>query len=104
MSMRVTQADRRIAAIGLVVLLVVGLFAAVRPDLPPATDLGSVMPRIAAGQAQQIDINDTRLIVRFRDGSTTRVEGISGGDAEQILEAWRASGVAADISHSPGGT
>lgn len=76
---------RALAAVGLLVAgLLLAWFVLARPDLPRAGDLSTVRERLIASELDSLELVDSTLTVRGRDGYTLRVESVTVQDWQQL--------------------
>jgi DNA-binding CsgD family transcriptional regulator len=73
-------------------LLVLAGFLVWRPDLPPRTDLGTVVGLLDEGRLRNLDLRDTTLTVVEDNGDRLRVEGVSAAEFDPIFQEALARG------------
>ncbi len=91
--------------IPLVILGVIGVlmaagFLAVRPDLPPTSDIATVSQMVAAGGVDRLALRGSTLTIHDRSAGDLRVEAVTPSEWQGLLAAAKRQSPWPDISQS----
>jgi DNA-binding CsgD family transcriptional regulator len=76
-----------------IVVVALGAFALLRPDLPPSTDLASASQLVTERQVTALDLRGDTLFVTTTDGRRFKVDGATAQAVEPVQAAVSGQGV-----------